>query len=121
MQPGPGNFSQQPQFLNAPGSDNLYDRNDDYRLSPLSPCIDRGSTFARVGTANVSVQRDAGGELRFVDAEPVNFLPGIAGVVDVGAFEHNPTVPICAIDFNGDGFVDFFDYDAFVQGFEEGC
>jgi hypothetical protein len=41
--------------------------------------------------------------------------------VDVGAFEHNPTVPICAIDFNGDGFVDFFDYDAFVQGFEEGC
>jgi hypothetical protein len=24
-------------------------------------------------------------------------------------------------DFNGDGFADFFDYDAFVAAFEAGC
>jgi hypothetical protein len=24
-------------------------------------------------------------------------------------------------DFNGDGFVDFYDYDAFVELFETGC
>ena len=29
---------------------------------------------------------------------------------------------VCAADFNGDGFVDFFDYDAYVACFEgEGC
>jgi hypothetical protein len=29
--------------------------------------------------------------------------------------------PGCNADFNGDGFVDFFDYDDFVAGFEAGC
>jgi hypothetical protein len=28
--------------------------------------------------------------------------------------------PGCAADFNGDGFLDFFDYDAFVACFEGG-
>jgi hypothetical protein len=31
------------------------------------------------------------------------------------------TLSSCQIDFNGDGFVDFFDYDDFVAGFEAGC
>ncbi len=30
-------------------------------------------------------------------------------------------VDACQADFNGDGFVDFFDYDAFVEAFETGC
>jgi probable HAF family extracellular repeat protein len=29
--------------------------------------------------------------------------------------------PGCDADFNGDGFVDFFDYDDFVGAFEQGC
>jgi hypothetical protein len=29
--------------------------------------------------------------------------------------------PGCNADFNGDGFVDFFDYDDFVEAFETGC
>jgi hypothetical protein len=28
---------------------------------------------------------------------------------------------VCAADFNCDGFLDFFDYDDFVAGFETGC
>jgi hypothetical protein len=31
------------------------------------------------------------------------------------------TLSSCQIDFNGDGFVDFFDYDDFVFNFETGC
>jgi hypothetical protein len=31
------------------------------------------------------------------------------------------TEPPCSIDFNGDGFVDFFDYDDFVTAYEQGC
>ncbi len=31
------------------------------------------------------------------------------------------TEPPCKIDFNGDGFVDFFDYDEFVAAYETGC
>ena len=33
------------------------------------------------------------------------------------------TPPACrtSADFNGDGFVDFFDYDDFVAMFEAGC
>jgi hypothetical protein len=27
----------------------------------------------------------------------------------------------CAADFNGDGFLDFFDYDGYVEAFETGC
>jgi hypothetical protein len=29
--------------------------------------------------------------------------------------------PLCPADFNGDGFVDFFDYLDFVAAFEIGC
>ena len=29
--------------------------------------------------------------------------------------------PACPVDFNADGFVDFFDYDDFVAAFEGGC
>ena len=28
---------------------------------------------------------------------------------------------LCRADFNHDGFVDFFDYDAYVELFERGC
>lgn len=30
-------------------------------------------------------------------------------------------VVLCPADFDGDGLVDFFDFDAFVAGFEAGC
>ena len=46
---------------------------------------------------------------------------GITDVDDVGVIivqsGHRP----CPADFDGDGTVDFFDYDAFVVAFEEGC
>jgi hypothetical protein len=42
------------------------------------------------------------------------------GGIDIGAIESEPE-PACPVDFNGDGFVDFFDYDDFVAAFETGC
>ena len=31
------------------------------------------------------------------------------------------SLPSCPADFNGEGFLDFFDYDAFVAAHETGC
>jgi hypothetical protein len=118
---GIGTFSAPPGFLNAPGANGTYDLEDDYSLSPLSLCIDRGHVQARRPTASVNLPLDAAGQQRFLDAEQANFVAGVSGIVDLGAYEHNPQAPVCAIDFNGDGFVDFFDYDAFVEAFETGC
>jgi hypothetical protein len=75
-------------------------------LTPLpgSPCIDAGSTDAYRGP-----RKD------FVGADRIR---GTA--IDLGAVESDPA-PACTIDFNGDGFVDFFDYDDFVAAFEIGC
>jgi hypothetical protein len=65
--------------------------------------------------------------------------PGYAGTGDYtlsldGVGVHNETLAAyetvwytfrigaaCAADFNGDGFLDFFDYDEFVRAFEAGC
>ncbi len=44
-------------------------------------------------------------------------LGSISGADNVRASGLNP----CPADFNGDGFVDFFDYDAFALAFETGC
>jgi hypothetical protein len=53
--------------------------------------------------------RDGSGGTRFRGAK-----------IDLGANEGSEENP-CSSDFNDDGFVDFFDYDAFVEAFENGC
>ena len=35
-------------------------------------------------------------------------------------FSATPPAPQCPADFNGDGFLDFFDYDDYVNCFETG-
>jgi hypothetical protein len=71
-------------------------------------------TFANTGTANVTFpnQSSAAGAAR-VRIDPVG-----------GAFfamsRPFTLVNACPPDFNGDGFLDFFDYDAFVTSFETG-
>jgi hypothetical protein len=91
----------------APGSTNFKQdpRLDLVTFEPRagSPCIDRVSPEAYRGGL-----RDAGLGPRFLGAS-----------VDLGAVESNDTA--CPADFNEDGFVDFFDYDAFVEAFETGC
>jgi hypothetical protein len=43
--------------------------------------------------------------------------PGSVRAVLTGAY---PSCSSCPADYNGDGFLDFFDYDEFVLGFETG-
>ena len=71
--------------------------------------------------ADFAAPADVAGNPRFTDIPSVTDIGGGPGpVVDVGAFEFTPG-PACPIDFNHDGFVDFFDYDDFVAAFETGC
>jgi predicted outer membrane repeat protein len=52
---------------------------------------------------------------RVIDHDQRSMLR-MVGAYDIGAIE----VQGCAADFDGDGFVDFFDFDAFVQAFING-
>jgi predicted outer membrane repeat protein len=133
---GTGNIDAPALFVNAAGGD--------YRLAAGSAGIDAGSN-----TASSGLLFDRGGEARFQDdAATADTGEGIAPIVDIGAFEfvggcpadfngdgfldffdyddfvscfEGTGTPGCDADFNGDGFVDFFDYDAFVGAFESGC
>jgi hypothetical protein len=120
--PGEGNFDADPGFANAPGIDGIFDLNDDFRLLAGSRCIDAGSNAARTGSGDVALSTDLDRRDRVVDDARTPGPGGSRGaIIDLGAYEFTPHLPTCPADFNGDEFVDFFDYDAFVQAFEEGC
>jgi hypothetical protein len=122
LRPGPGNISSPPRFNGAPGPDGYFQLGEDYTLAPDSPCIDAGNELLRAALGTVRTQLDAGNRPRLAhgttDANP--FSPAR---IDIGAFEALPTAPepTCPVDFNRDGFLDFFDYDEFVQAYELGC
>jgi hypothetical protein len=108
---GANNSADDPRFVSAPGANNAFDLGDNYALASDSPCIDTGSNAARVAAGTL----DADHNDRFVNATS----SGNGSTVDRGAFEFQNAT--CPVDFNADGFLDFFDYDAFVEAFENGC
>jgi predicted outer membrane repeat protein len=80
---GVGNIALDPLFADADGQDALYGTlDDDFSLSPTSPCVDAGSSGV-VTTAN-----DLGGFVRRIDdlATPDTGF-GSAPIVDIGAYE----------------------------------
>lgn len=93
--PGEGNISVNPQFVSGTT-----------RPAAGSPCIDAGDTDLILG-----------------GAKDIDGLARVSGAsVDLGAYELTQTPPpVCDADFNGDGFITFEDFDAFVAAFEEGC
>jgi hypothetical protein len=73
---GQGNISTDPLFLDADGADNVFGSgDDDFRLSPGSPCIDTGDN----SVVPQSVVTDLDGNPRIVN-----------GRVDIGAYEGIP-------------------------------
>jgi hypothetical protein len=93
--PGEGNISVNPQFVTGT-----------VRPQAGSPCIDAGNTDLILGGMT-----DLDGAARVSGAN-----------VDLGAYELSQTPPpTCSADFNGDGFITFEDFDAFVAAFEAGC
>jgi hypothetical protein len=120
---GPTNLNADPRFVNAPGANGVYDLSDDYRLRTDSPCIDAANNALRKPISSIAAPADLAGTPRFLDdpARP-DTGAGPGPVADCGAFEYAPPAPSdCPVDFNADGFLDFFDYDAFVQAYENGC
>jgi hypothetical protein len=119
--PGVGNIDMPPRFVNAPGADFIYGVSDDFRLAADSPCVDRGNAAARRPMTAIVTLNDLDGNTRIMD-DPAS--QATVPAIDMGALERVPVIPTpnpCPVDFNVDGFVDFFDYDAFVEAFEFGC
>jgi parallel beta-helix repeat protein len=73
------------------------DANDNYHISPNSPCIDEGEP-----NSTDPNETDIDGEMRIVDGDGND-----TDIVDMGADEYYAS----PADFNGDGIVNFFDYD----------
>jgi predicted outer membrane repeat protein len=80
-----------------------------YGLREDSPCIDAGSPRTLEAT-----DRDVHGRIRVFDGNHDE-----KARVDMGASEWQ--LAPCPADFDGSGFVDTDDFDAFVRAFEAGC
>jgi hypothetical protein len=130
---GTGNRSYNPLFVDANGPNNIAgDFDDDLRLADTSPAIDAannnlvGFDWADLdgdGVFNELTPLDMGLQARNFDGAVTDTGVGPAPIIDMGAFENQtPPAPPCPVDFNEDGFLDFFDYDAYVTCFEgNGC
>ncbi len=129
---GSGNIAGNPRFILPAGPDRIQGTpDDDYRIRLDSPCIDSGSS----GTLPLDTQDLDGDGItneplpvdltlaprRSDDPATIDTGSGAAPVVDIGAFEFRPAVPACPADFDGSGFVDTDDFDAFIHAFETGC
>lgn len=84
-------------------------------LTHEAPCGGHVPTLTSqlIGGGSGAIMTDPSG--RIVDHDQRSMLRMI-GAYDIGAIE----VQVCAADFDRDGFVDFFDFDAFVQAFVNG-
>jgi hypothetical protein len=82
------------------------------------------TTFASnvIGATDINTWRDVDNDTIIEATEARSFAYPGRGAALIGL---QADVPVggggCAADFNGDGFVDFFDYDGYVQAFETGC
>ena len=127
---GAGNVHLDPLFADPDGPDNDPNtwQDNDYRLAAGSPCIDAGQNSAvpadtfdldEDGDTSEPIPFDLDGLPRFVD-DPATadcpYVPGSCGtapIVDMGAYEYRPLVPLG--DLNCDGLVDINDVGAFVM------
>jgi hypothetical protein len=127
---GTGNISSDPLLRDAAGPDN--DPNtwadNDYRLSPGSPCTDAGSNSAVPadtrdldgdGNTTEPLSFDFDGLPRFVDDSGTADCPwapgtcGTAPIVDMGAYEFQGTAHLAG-DLDCDGVAGYTDISPFV-------
>ncbi len=106
---GIGNIEANPMFVDPDGPDNdIFTWEDnDYRLSPGSPCIDAADNTA----VPKGVTTDLDGNPRFVDdlgTPDTGNADCVNPIVDMGAYEFLP-FPSPPGDLNGDGVVGIID------------
>ncbi|HVZ94305.1 MAG TPA: right-handed parallel beta-helix repeat-containing protein [Phycisphaerales bacterium] len=113
--PGVGTVNANPMFVDADGADNIAGtEDDDLRLSPGSPGIDRGdNSFIAAWSADLD-----GCPRRRDDPATVDTGVGAPPVVDAGAYEF---VVKCAGDANGDAAIGLADIAAVIQGWGAGA
>jgi hypothetical protein len=113
--PGVGSFDGHPRFVDADGFDDLVGTmDDDFSLLSDSDAIDQGD----LSLVPEGVTLDLARLDRFrQNAMVPDAVAGGGNPVDCGAFEYQR---LCEAEFNADGFLDFFDFDAFVEVFELG-
>ena len=126
---GSGNIGTAVSFVDTLGADGVVGTlDDDWSLQPDSAGVDAGSnSLLPTDTFDLN-----GNLLTFLETLPLdlNLSPrrvdvvtkfdtgfGASPVVDMGAYE----TKFCAADFNRDGFLDFTDFDDFVNAFESGA
>ena len=126
---GSGNIGTAVSFVDTLGADGVVGTlDDDWSLQPESAGVDAGSnSLLPTDTFDLN-----GNLLTFLETLPLdlNLSPrrvdvvtkfdtgfGASPVVDMGAYE----TKFCAADFNRDGFLDFTDFDDFVNAFESGA
>ena len=102
--PGLGNIDADPFFADPLGPDGTAGTDDDdLRLVAGSPCIDAANN----GAVPVGVTTDLDGNPRFLDdPNTPDTGAGAAPLVDMGAYEFDPS---CPADASGDGFVNVTD------------
>lgn len=101
---GGGNIDADPLYVDADGFDDIVGTpDDDLRLSPGSPSIDAGFSFA--------TPIDLDGNTRIID-DPATPDTGVGFplVIDMGAYEFGSSMPSGCPDLDFDGDVDIFDF-----------
>ncbi len=123
---GVGNFSADPEFVDAAGLDGVPGTaDDDLSIGAGSPCIDAGDrTAVPPDTADIDgdgntaepLPQDLKGNPRFVD-DPLTPNTGVgpAPHVDIGAYEYVPG--LCPGDANGDNLVNGADLSVLLSQF----
>jgi len=110
---GLNTFEADPLFAAVPGVDGIAGSGDDnLRLQPQSPAIDRGDNNLLAPTFALDLD---GMTRRRDDPATTDFTPGAAPQIDIGAYEF---VPSCPGDINSDGFVDDADFVLFAAAYD---
>ncbi|MBY0312245.1 MAG: hypothetical protein K2W85_09255 [Phycisphaerales bacterium] len=112
------NFYGNPQFVSPEGSDGdpRTWADNDYRLRPTSPAIDRASTRNVIYAVDI---KDIRGLPPADDLLVPNLGVGAILYLDAGAFEYQPG-EICIADFDGSGAISGVDIFAFINAWFAG-